>query len=91
VRKLFLERNSTLTSLHGIGTQFIKSAETIKLTGCPIESHALGLVLVHDLDELRGDFPGIEILKKYIGQGEDALIDCQHALIEAGYEDLAQL
>ena len=90
-QRLWLDNNNSLTNLKGIGREFILRCPSISMLNCPIKSHALGLCLVKKLEELEGDFPGIEILRKYMSQGHDALIDCQHELIEAGLEELAQL
>lgn len=86
-----LRKNKTLTSLEGIGTKYLKSCKELNLQGCPITKNALGLVLIHGLERFLADFKGSEIIHKYIGGGHDAVIDCQHELIEAGYEDLAEL
>ena len=90
-----LNMNQSLTSLHGIGTKCFLSVRGELSIGKQVKSHALGLVLVN-CKHFTLLFDGAEIIRHFIGkktdrQREDALIDCQHALIDAGYDDLAQL
>ena len=59
-------------------------------TNNPIESHVLGLLKIKGLQEVRlDDIQLTKIINKYLPLGD--LLDCQEELIEAGYEEFAQL
>jgi len=97
----FVGQKNPVKSLRGIGTDYLVRVDNmLELLGLPIESHALGLLLIKRLPgnnswaapKIKADFPGFEIIEKYLSSsGEDNLIDCQHELIEAGFEKLAAL
>lgn len=88
----FVGQKNLVKSLHGIGTDYLVHVSTlIELVGLPIESHALGLLLIKGHPVIKADFPGFEIIDKHLAGGADSLIDCQHELIEAGFEKLAAL
>jgi hypothetical protein len=82
--------HNKLTSLEGIGSKFLTSCTYFSVEHNDIKSHVLGLFLMRGLKEVKATFPGFEIVESYLGKA-GGLIDCQHALIDAGYEDLAQL
>jgi len=88
---LNVAQNKGLVSLEGIGHKFLKVCERIDVTGCKIKTNALGLLMISGLDQIDGDFEGLEIIQKHLGTGQSGLIDAQHELIEAGLEDLAEL
>lgn len=97
-------RNNEFESLKDIHKHVKRLDGFIALSGNPIKSHVLGLLLIKDLTGIsvsRKEAPWGLIVNKYLTAGatktgygnnnSDNLIDCQHELIEAGYEELAQL
>lgn len=90
----FIGTSNPITSLKGIGTDYLTFVgKLIDLTNLNIMSHALGLLLVKGQPKVMADFPGFDIIAKYLNKSSSAdhMIDCQHELIEAGLDDLAQL
>lgn len=90
-----LNMNRSLKTLAGIGTKWFKKVGGTLNVGKQVEEHALGLVLM-DCRHFTLLFPGSEIIIEYAGkqtkeEREDAVIECQHALIDAGFERLAKL
>jgi len=88
--------NTGISSLEGIGTKvFMSVSGELILHNLTIKSHALGLLMIKGLarGKVIADFPGLEIILDHMHEerSPDSLIECQHKLIEAGFEDLAQL
>lgn len=61
-------------------------------------THILGLVFVEGLDKKHAvnigipGYPGLnDIIQAHAGRGQGAILDFQHALIDANYDDMAQL
>lgn len=80
-----------LTSLHNIHKQikFIGGSADFQVN--PIKSHVLGLLLI---DGLKSIFIGNKQVQKIIDKhlkGERDVFACQEELIDAGFEDFAQL
>jgi len=96
-------RNNDFETLKDIHKYVKRLDGFIALSGNPIKSHVLGLLLIKDLSGIsvdRKEAPWGLIVNKHLitaaksGYGNDNsdnLIDCQHELIEAGYEELAQI
>ncbi len=60
----------------------------------PIKSHVLGILLVKNCTSVELDNIGVEkIINKYLPntRGREAIFDCQEELINAGFEEYAQL
>jgi len=90
-----LNMNANLKSLEGIGTKYFCNVGGTLHVGKQVVRNALGLVLMN-CKHFTLLFPGSEVLIEYCGkatkeQREEAAIDCQHALIEAGFKALAEL
>jgi hypothetical protein len=84
----FLEHNR-ITNLHNIH-HHLRRCNGIVLSQNPIKSHILGLLKIEDLNEATfTDIRLSSIISKYLPMGD--VIDCQDELIEAGYEEFAQL
>ena len=91
---IFITHDSPV-SLEGAGRDYLTNCANLTIKAKKA-THGLGLMFVkfNDVDTIKYvtlDFPGGGIIKKYLNTGHDGLIDCQHELIEAGYEDLAKL
>lgn len=91
---LFLSENK-FTSLKNIHKYIKKIGGTIFLTNNPIKSHILGLLLIENLSNIQfSSDPDLEnIINKYLpnSRGRTAVYDCQEELIQAGFEEYAQL
>jgi hypothetical protein len=83
-------QGNKLTSLKDIH-KYIKSiAGDFYLADNPIKSHVLGLLKIKGLKSVELDNEEVEkILNKYLPEGD--ILDCQQELIEAGFDDYAQL
>lgn len=96
IKVLTIEDCRNLTSLHNIHKQF-DSLERLDLHAPRIKSHVLGLLKIKDLRHI--DSTSMEqtnwdrIVSKYLPntRGNQAVIDCQNELIDAGLDDYAQL
>ena len=92
----FTMTHSSEVSLKGIGVDYLLECNYFSLTAKKVVN-ALGLVLVKssyhspNSDYSTFKFPGGDIIWRYFGKGQDALIDCQHELIGAGFDEVAQL
>ncbi len=87
----FVCHTNKLTSLHNIHKQIKKIGDSANFTNNPIVSHVLGLLLIEELPYVVFDNEKLEqIINKHL-QGERDIFACQEELIEAGYEELAQL
>lgn len=91
-----------ITSLEGIGTKSFKAIHGRLVLPHDIKSHILGVLCIEGLTELvlsgtkfaSTKAAGIimsHFKSRKAESRSDRLIDCQHELIEAGFEDLAQL
>lgn len=98
--------NNPINSLHNIHKHMKTINGSIKFADlqsgtCPIKSHVLGLLLIRGLRRavLSTGFENEklkvveDIINKYLpnDKGRASLIDCQNELIEAGFEEFAQL
>jgi hypothetical protein len=87
--------NNKFTSLKDIHKNFKEIKGEIHLTGNPIKSHVLGLLLIPGeltyigLDDKRLQ----DILLKHIPNttGNKGVLACQNALLDAGFDDFAQI
>lgn len=92
VEKMFDCTTNKLTSLHNIHLIFKQINGTFYAMGNPIKSHVLGLLLIKGLDNVEIDNAEVnDILLKYLHTDRKGMIECQNELIEAGYEEYAQL
>lgn len=93
VQDVNLNKNK-LTSLQGIHKQFSHIGGKLYLSLNDIKSHVLSVLLIPGLQEVVMDNQDVErIINKYLGMGggRQHIMDCQAEIIEAGFEDLAQL
>jgi hypothetical protein len=63
-------------------------------TDNPITSHILGLLLIEGCEEFYMDrYPVRDIINKYLPnkEGRKGLMKCKAELVDAGYEEYAQL
>lgn len=89
-----------LTSLHNIHKQIKFIGGSANFIRNPIKSHVLGLLLINGLDEVAFESfaPWAnkprqqmnEIINKHLKNGRDVFA-CQEELIEAGFDEYAQL
>jgi hypothetical protein len=78
-----------IKNLHNIH-KYVKSIKAFWLSSNPIESHVLGLLKINDLESVQLDNKDVEaIINEYLPLGD--IFECQSKLIEAGYEEYAQL
>lgn len=85
-----LEGNE-LSSLHNIHKFIPKMSGILYLSGNPIRSHVLGLLLIDGITHIVYDGGKIQkIINKHLNDDRDVFA-CQEELIEAGFEDYAQL
>lgn len=100
-RSLYVCDCPRLTSLHGIGTKYLKSCSSLYLSNT-IKENILGLMLIKNLDVVtvfeahagvnKKLDRALEIINKHREYKiEPNIIDCQHELIEAGLEEFAEL
>lgn len=88
--------HNPITSLIGVADLF-DEVYKISASFSKIKEGGLGLILIPNLKIIREGSQGafvtgpFHIIAKYLGKGEDGLIECQSELIEAGYEDYAVL
>ena len=80
-----------LESLHNIHKK-IKHCTIGGFEKNPIKSHVLGLLLIDGLTKIWFDdnWPLVRIINKHL-EGDRDVFACQEELIEAGFEDFAQL
>lgn len=95
VGKMFYCGHNELTSLKDIHKQIKKIGGDFRCYKNPIRSHILGLMLISiggNISTGLGDGQDVDaILNKWKNQGRKGALGCQRELIEAGYEELAQL
>ena len=83
--------NNHLTSLHNIHKFIPKMAGMLYLRNNKIVSHVLGILLIDGLTIcLLGNRDVQSIINKHL-KGERDVFACQEELIEAGFEEFAQL
>ena len=85
--------NNKLTSLHNVH-KHIKTfkGSLISFSHNPIKSHVLGLLLIDGLYGVILDNHEVsEIIDKHLEPGMRDIFACQEELIEAGFEEYAQL
>lgn len=88
--KNFSCQNNKLTSLHNIHKIFTSIDNNLHCKRNPITSHVLGVLKIKNLNNFTMDNKEVEtIINKYLPEGN--IIECQQELIEAGFEDYAQL
>jgi hypothetical protein len=85
--------HNKLTSLKNIHKQIKFISGRFIATANLIESHVLGLLLINGITEVQLDNKEVhDILNSYLpSKGMESAIACQDELIEAGFEDFAQL
>lgn len=95
--------DNKFTSLHDIHKSIheVTSDIDINFIGCPLKSHVLGLLKIKGLHKValaklgrRTKLSQVEnIINRYLpnNRGNDAIVDCQNELIDAGFEEYAQL
>ena len=83
--------NNKLRSLHNIHKHFKYIHEHIDLDGNPVISHVLGLLLIDGLEKVFMDNTDVQkIINKHLAKDQDVFA-CQEELIEAGFDEYAQL
>jgi hypothetical protein len=91
----FWSNFNNITSLKDIHKQIKKIGRNFRCHNNPIKSHILGLMLVEiggGITTWLGDGHDVDkILNKWKNQGRKGALGCQRELIDAGYEELAQL
>lgn len=96
VAKSFHASSNPLTTLEGIGHEYLTHVGGRLELSETIERAALGLFLV-DCKHFALPFPGGHVIQLYLERSTDLserkkqMIECQHHLIDLGYEDLAEL
>ena len=83
--------NNNFTSLHNIHKKIKYIGGFASFNECPITTHVLGLLLIDGLQQVYLNTNGVEdIINKHL-KGDRDVFACQEELIEAGYEEFAQL
>lgn len=88
----------SIMSFKNVHKQIKSIGGFFNICGNPVTSHVLGFLLIENLQEVKTsahmnmDKVGA-ILNKYLPntKGMEAVLDCQEELIDAGFEDYAQL
>jgi hypothetical protein len=89
VKESFWCYRNRITDLHNIH-KYIFSCRYIDLRNNPIKSHVLGLLKIKNLEYVDLDNRKVQaIIVKYVPLGD--IFECQSELIEAGFEEYAQL
>lgn len=85
--------HNPLKSLKDVHKHFPIINGQFNLNMCPLKSHVLGLLLIQGLSYITiKNLPLVErILNNHIHKGRAGLIDCQNELIDAGFEEYAQI
>ena len=87
----FRAEDCNITSLHNIHKHVKHIGDYLLLKGNPITSHVLGVLLIDGLKMIQMDFKPVQhILNNHL-KGDRDVFACQEELIEAGYEEFAQL
>lgn len=84
--------HTKFTSLAGVHNQLKSIHGKFKCTSTFLKSHVLGLLLIKNIQsvELFNDTI-TKILNKNIGKGRKGVIDAQNELIDAGFEEYAEI
>jgi hypothetical protein len=63
------------------------------VSGNPIKSHVLGVLLIHGVTEIKMDNNEVQnILNGHLpSKGMESVLECQDELIEAGFDEYAKL
>ncbi len=83
--------NNKLTSLHNIHKQIKHIGGFATFNDNPITSHVLGLLLIDGLQKVFLDNMKVRVIINKHLKGDRDIFACQEELIEAGYEEYAQL
>ena len=86
--------NNKLASLEGIHKQIKKINGSFFAAGMKLESHLLGLILIDGITQIEIDNKDIEeILNRHLRHPNKklAMLQCQQELIDAGFDEAAQL
>ncbi len=83
--------NNNLTSLHNIHKQIKHIGRWVAFEDNPIKSHVLGLLLIDGLQKVFLDNMKVRVIINKHLKGDRDIFACQEELIEAGYEEYAQL
>jgi len=84
--------SNKLTSLKDVHKHVTEIKGIFYAVANPINSHALGLLLIKGVTEVRLDNKRVmEILNSYLGKGRAGMLMAQEELIEAGLEEFAKL
>jgi hypothetical protein len=88
----FFCQNNKLTSLHHIHKEIKRISRGFYCNENPIKEAVLGLLLIKGLKVVEG-LPCDDIINKYLPnkKGMEAVSWCQDELIEAGFEEFAEL
>lgn len=82
---------NNLTSLAGIHLQINHIGGWARFSKNPIESHVLGLLIINGLNKVWLDNKEVQnIINKYLAGSRDVM-DCQNELMDAGFDEYAQL
>lgn len=83
--------DNLLSNLKDIHKHIQEVGQIIMLTGNPLKSHVLGLLKIEELTSIIfSDNVKLErIINKYLPEGD--IFECQQELIDAGFEEYAQL
>lgn len=89
--KLYLQSLPSLKSLQNIHKMLKSCGGVIDMTGTPIASNVLGLLMVKKLPSIKMDNKKVmEIINKHLGADRD-IHQCQEELLEAGLAEFARL
>jgi len=85
-----------LGSLAGLGTKYLKRCNKLSIYEFTVKSHALALLLISNKDTqfhwVRASTNLVaDIISKHIRKGKDGLIECQHELIDEGFNEQAKI
>ena len=86
--------HNKLSNLKDIHKMVNRIYGTIYLSGNPIKSHVLGLLLIKDLIFIDATDKNVNwaiIIRKHLSKGREGVLAAQSELIEAGLEEYAQL
>lgn len=83
--------NNKITSFKDIHKIITKINGEIYCEGNQIKSHVIGLLLIQGVKKIYSAEKWDKILNRHVGKGRARVIDCQNELIDAGYEEYAQL
>ena len=86
-------RGNNITSLAGIH-KYVKRTGSFYCDRNPIESHILGLLLIVGLETIGimdETIEPIKLIEPYLGKGKPGILQAQRDLIDAGYEEYAEL